>query len=113
MAKTAVSVPAGNGGTSGWPFTKWASGTRRRSDRPGRACWRVTISVLCLGKIMIGSLRPVANVDRGHRQMAGDERWQQVAQARRHHGLVRAQQLFDRPPVTAGEGDGFQRLESG
>src|SRR5688572_2548329 len=31
-------MPAGNGGVSGWPLTKWASGTGRAASRPGKAC---------------------------------------------------------------------------
>ena len=37
MPKTARSVPAGNGGSSRAPVTKWVSGTGMRSWRPGSA----------------------------------------------------------------------------
>src|SRR5437763_12082337 len=37
MPNTARSIPSGNGGRSGWPFTKCSAGTGISDVRPGRA----------------------------------------------------------------------------
>src|SRR4051794_33325454 len=54
MPKIALSVPSGNGGSSGVPSTKWLEGTAIRCSRPGRASSFEVMAVFLLSrKLMV------------------------------------------------------------
>ena len=45
MPNSAISIPSGNGGSNGLPFTKCISGTGTRMSRPGSASSGEGISI--------------------------------------------------------------------
>src|SRR5690348_11897832 len=99
-------MPSGHGGTSGWPLTKWASGTDMACERPGRARSGDTISVLWLKRPIPSRIRPPAasgavEPDRVGGEVAEHERRQVVAEHNREHRIGAGEQLVERPPPAA------------
>src|SRR5690242_9512311 len=66
MANSACSIPAGKGGSSGAPLTKWRAGMGIRSARPGSACSRVGIRSLLMRMKCISSFALRKHARREH-----------------------------------------------